>query len=204
MDALFRPWPRAWSRSRPSGKALSPHTCLPVLLACQNVVELLAVVRRGVGGHPLADDLVRLVDGRYGSCSRRSSRVLLGSSAHPCLSGRFLAGFFSHSFGVFPALDGLVLVLLSSAAWAAQTIVGSPRSARPARVPLACRCWPKRSNSVSISPASAAPRGQPRWWWRPAPYPRARGRNRMNEKRSRIRNSSARRRDCRGSAAPRS
>ena len=36
----------------------------------------------------------------HGSCNRRSSAHASWSSAHPCLSASFLAGFFSHASGV--------------------------------------------------------------------------------------------------------
>src|SRR3990172_11536264 len=57
--------------------AVGPH--LPAGVArIQNVVELLAVVRRGVGGSPLADQLVRLVHADVVLVAVEAVAVLLG------------------------------------------------------------------------------------------------------------------------------
>src|SRR5262249_5480686 len=66
----------------------------------------------------------------------------------------FLAGCCSHPSGVLPALiasfSSLVLHCLGT-----DTIVASMICPPRAMQPSVSRCWPKRSNSLSISPACA-------------------------------------------------
>src|SRR5947207_15565865 len=89
--------------------AVGPHLAAGVV-RIQNVVELLAVVRRGVGGSPLADDLVRLVDADVVLVAVEALTVLLGPARILVLL-RVLGGFLLPILRRFAGLDSLVLVL---------------------------------------------------------------------------------------------
>src|SRR3989337_301889 len=89
--------------------AVGPH-----LLAggarIQNVVELLAVVRRGVGGSPLADQLVRLVHADVVLVAVEALAVLLGPAC-VLVFLRIFGGFLLPILRRFASLDRLVLLL---------------------------------------------------------------------------------------------
>src|ERR1700674_4884098 len=89
--------------------AVGPHLATGVV-SIQNVVELLAVVRRGVGGSPLADDLVQLVHADVVLVAVEALATLLGPARILVLLGvlgRFLLPLLRRLSG----LDAIVLVL---------------------------------------------------------------------------------------------
>src|SRR6266852_4073808 len=88
--------------------AVGPHL-LAGVARIQNVVELLAVVRRGVGGRPLADDLVRLVDADVVLVAEVALVVLLGPTRILVFLG-VLGWLFLPILRRFASLDAIVLL----------------------------------------------------------------------------------------------
>src|SRR5262247_2989499 len=119
----------------------------------EQIVSLLTVVHGRVGCIPFADQLVHLVHAEVVLVAVETLVVLLRPARVLVLLG-ILGGLLSHPSGVLLALIAsfscFVLRCLGT-----DTIVASmiwpPRAIKPA----ASRCWPKRSNSRSISPACA-------------------------------------------------
>ena len=110
MDAALQPLGRelGLDLGRAVG-AVGPHLLAGVALV-ENVVELLAVVWRGVGGSPLADQLVRLVDADVVLVAVAALAVLLGPACSLVFLG-VLGGFFLPLPRRLAGLDCLILVL---------------------------------------------------------------------------------------------
>src|SRR5215211_74716 len=89
--------------------AVGPHLVAGVA-RIQNIVELLAVVRRGVSGSPLADDLVQLVHADVVLVAVEALTVLLGPARMLVFLGVF-GGFLLPLLRRLAGLDRLVLVL---------------------------------------------------------------------------------------------
>src|SRR6516162_7590669 len=119
----------------------------------EQIVWLLTVVHGRVGCIPFADQLVRLVHAEVVLVAVEALVVLLRPARVLVLLG-ILGGLLFPSLGRLAGLDRLVL-LLGVTLLGHRYNCGINDLSAARNVASVSRCWPKRSNSLSISPACA-------------------------------------------------